>query len=189
MEFENEVWKDIEGYGGRYQVSDCGRIWNVATQKLMKPQLKKSGYYSINLMKTNKKIVTERVHRLVALYFCEKPYGCNVVNHIDLNKLNNNASNLEWTTVSGNTKHCYEHNEAFRRQLQENSIKGAKKAVLTLEVKDKNGFLIGVFHGYNEAAEALGLNEKTIRNIRAKKFTTNRSGYTVTAVAKGGDAI
>ena len=60
MDFENEVWKTIEGYGGRYQISNYGRIWNTATQKLMKPQLKKSGYYNINLIKPNKKVVTER---------------------------------------------------------------------------------------------------------------------------------
>lgn len=45
MDFENELWKEIEGYGGRYQVSNCGRIWNVATQSMMKPQLKKTGYW------------------------------------------------------------------------------------------------------------------------------------------------
>lgn len=63
------------------------------------------------------------------------------------------------------------------------------KVVLTLEVRDKDGFLIGVFKGYHEAAEALGINEKTVRNIRAKKFATSRSGYTITAVEKGGVAV
>lgn len=189
MDFENESWKDIKGYGGRYQISDKGRIWNVATQQIMKQQLKKTGYYSINLMNPNKKMVTERVHRLVALHFCEKPEGCNVVNHLDSNKINNCAENLEWTTVSGNTKHCFEHNEKFRKQVLENSIKGANKIVLTLEVKDKNGFFVGFFRGYHEAAAALGINEKTVRNITSGKFQTNRKGYTITAVAKGGDAL
>lgn len=188
MDFENESWKEIEGYGGRYQISNCGRVWNVATQSMMKLQMKKTGYYSVNLMKPNKKIVTERVHRLVALYFCDKPEGCNVVNHIDSNKINNNAENLEWTTVSGNTKHCYEHNERFRQQVHDNSIKGANKTILTLEVKDKGGFLVGIFKGYQNAAEALGLDEKTIRNITLGKFKSNRKGYTITAIAKGGDA-
>lgn len=189
MDFENELWKEIEGYGGRYQVSNCGRIWNVATQSMMKPQLKKTGYYNINLMKPNKKIVTERVHRIVALYFCEKPDGCNVVNHIDSNKTNNHASNLEWTTVSGNTKHCVENNSDFRKLLHNNSIKGANKVVLTLEVRDKDGFLLGVFRGYQAAAEALGINEKTVRNIRLNKFSTNRHGFQITAIEKGGEAV
>ena len=189
MDFENELWKEIEGYGGRYQVSNYGRIWNVATQSMMKPQMKKTGYYSINLMKPNKKIVTERVHRLVALYFCKKHEGCNVVNHIDSDKTNNHASNLEWTTISGNTKHCFENNPVFRKQVFDNSIKAANKVVLTLEVRDRDGFLIGVFRGYQEAAKALGKDEKTVRNIRANKFATSRSGYTITAVEKGGVAI
>lgn len=59
MDFENELWKEIEGYGRRYQVSNCGRIWNVATQSMMKPQLKKTGYLCLNLMKPNKKLVSE----------------------------------------------------------------------------------------------------------------------------------
>lgn len=188
MDFENESWKEIEGYGGRYQISNCGRIWNVATQQFMKPQLKKTGYYSINLMKPNKKIVSERIHRLVALYFCEKPEGCTVVNHLDSDKTNNKASNLEWTTISGNTKHCFDNNEAFRKQVLENSIKGANKTVLTLEIRDKGGFLIGIFQGYQKAAEVLGINEKTVRNIALGKFKTNRNGYTVKVISKGGDA-
>lgn len=189
MDFENESWKEIEGYGGRYQISNCGRVWNVATQRMMKPQLKKTGYYSINLMKPNKKLVSERVHRLVALYFCEKPDGCNVVNHIDMNKTNNRAENLEWTTVSGNTKHCFDHNEEFRNQVLRNSKIAASKTVLTLEVRDKGGFLIGVFRGYQEAAHILGINEKTVRNIASGKFETNRKGYSIVAVARGGDAL
>ena len=189
MEFGNESWKEIEGYDGRYQISNCGRVWNVATQRMMKPQLKKTGYLQVNLLKPNKKTVSERVHRLVALHFCHKPEGCNVVNHLDCNKTNNHFSNLEWTTVSGNTKHCFEHNEAFRKQVHDNSIKAASKTILTLEVKDKDGFLVGIFNGYQEAANILGINEKTVRNIAQGKFETNRKGYMITAIAKGGVAI
>lgn len=189
MDFENESWKEIEGYGGRYQISNYGKVWNVAEQKLMKPQMKKTGYYSINLMKPNKKVVTERIHRLVALYFCHKPEGCNVVNHLDSNKINNYAGNLEWTTVSGNTKHCYEHNATFRQQVHDNSIKAASKTILTLEVRDRNGFLVGIYKGYHETAKLLGIDEKTVRNIALGKFKTNRKGFTIKAIAKGGDAL
>lgn len=189
MDFENESWKDIEGYGGRYQISDYGRVWNVTTQKMMKPQLKKTGYLNVNLLKPNKKVVTERIHRLVAIHFCKKPDGCNVVNHLDSNKTNNCATNLEWTTVSGNTKHCFLNNASFRQQVMDNSKKGAMKTVLTLEVRDRDGFLIGFFKGYHKAAEILGINEKTVRNIAFGKFKTNRKGYSITAVAKGGDAL
>ena len=189
MDFEKEVWKDIEGYDGRYQISNYGRVWNTVTQSYMKPQLKKTGYYNINLMRANKKIVTERIHRLVALYFCHKAEGCNVVNHLDSNKTNNYYKNLEWTTISGNTKHCYENNEQFRRQLHEISKIGAEKKVLILKVEDTNGKCIGIFRGIQSAAVALGINEKTVRNIKDGKFKSNRYGYLITAVEKGGDAV
>ena len=82
---------------------------------------------------------------------------------------------------------CY--NEEFKRQVLENSKIGASKTILTLEVKDIDGLVIGVFQGYEEAANVLGLHEKTIRNIASRKFKTSRSGYTVTAIAKAGVAI
>jgi len=189
MEFANEYWKEIAGYSGRYQVSNYGRIRNTVTNKYMKPQIKKTGYYQINLMKENKEIITERVHRIVALYFCPKKEGCNVVNHIDSNKANNYYKNLEWTTISGNTKHCFEHNEKFKNQVLNNSKKGSAKRIYTVQVFNLNNKCIGIFNGYKEAAKALGVNEKTVRNIIQNKFHTNRNGYTINVIAKGGDAI
>ena len=50
-------------------------------------------------------------------------------------------------------------------------------------------WLIGAFRGYKKAAEALGIGEKTVRNIRMNKFPTNRHGLTITAVEKGGVAV
>ena len=154
----------------------------------MKPQLKKTGYYNVNLMRPDKRITTERVHRLVALYFCKKEKGCNVVNHLDSNKQNNHYSNLEWTTVSGNTKHCYRNNPAFRQQVRENSRKGASKRIMILKVTNDEGKTVGIFKGIKEAARVLGINEKTIRNIKDGKFATNRFHISIETVAQGGDA-
>lgn len=189
MDFVNESWKEIEGYAGRYQVSNYGRIWNTVTCKYMALTKKKTGYLNVCLVKPNKKQVTERVHRLVALAFCEKPNGCNVVNHIDSDKANNYYKNLEWTTISGNTKHCYENNESFRQQVNNNSKKGVERIILTLEVRDKDGFFIGKFKGYKQVSEILGINEKTVRNIVSKRFNSNRSGYEIKIVERGGDAV
>ena len=49
------------------------------------------------------------MHRLIAITFLKQPKGCDIVNHKDGNKLNNNLSNLEWTTRGGNAQH-YEKN-------------------------------------------------------------------------------
>lgn len=101
----NEVWKDVKGYEGRYQVSNLG---NVKTLDFMgrgiEINLKKSispqGY---EVAKVGDKI--QLVHRLVAEAFIENPYNYPIVNHIDENKTNNVASNLEWCTHSYNL--CY----------------------------------------------------------------------------------
>ena len=79
--------------------------------------------------------------------------------------------------------------ETRKIDVLDNSIKASQQTILTLEVKDKDGFSIGIFKGYKEAAMILGLNEKTIRNIAHGKFKSNRKGYTITAVAKGGVAL
>ena len=64
-----------------------------------------------------------------------------------------------------------------------------KYKTLLLEVWTLSGDFVGQFHGYKEAAEALGINEKTVRNIRFKKFKTNRNGYVITATEKGGETL
>lgn len=67
----------------------------------LKPKLNNSGYYQVDLSKNGKK-KRYLVHRLVALHFICNPRLLNVVNHIDNNKLNNKASNLEWCTQKEN---------------------------------------------------------------------------------------
>ena len=109
------------------------------------------------------------------------------MNHLDSNKTNNRAENLEWTTVSGNTKHCYDNNPLFRAQVHQNSKIASDKRRLKLEVFNKEGKVIGIFDGIKKAAEALGINEKTVRNIKDKRFSSNRLGLIIT-VCEGGDA-
>lgn len=188
MDYKNEVWKDIPGYNGMYQVSDHGRVWSGYKQRMFKQQVKRDGYLCVTLMKPNKRPITERVHRLVALCFCIKPEGCNIVNHLDMNIHNNHYGNLEWTTVKGNTKHAYENSQRFKETTAIASILGAEKTVLVLEVR-KDRELIGTFKGIKEAANVLGINEKTVRNIKDNKFTSNRSGYEIKAISRGGVPI
>ena len=96
-------------------MSNQGKVFSIRSNIILKPKINKDGYYEVNLYKGKNNHRT--VHRLVALHFVEMKEGCNVVNHLDSNKLNNNSNNLEWTTVSGNTKHCFQNNEKFRKQV------------------------------------------------------------------------
>lgn len=94
----NEIWKDIEGYEGLYQVSNFGRIKSFKSfkSKILKPSLQSAKYLQITLCKNEKKSVL--MHRLVAKAFIVNPNNLPWVNHIDGNKLNNNVDNLEWNT-------------------------------------------------------------------------------------------
>ena len=101
-----EIWKDIKGYEGIYQISNLGQVkslHNKLGQKelIMKQNLKRNGYYQIRL-KNNGKQKDYIVHRLVAQAFIDNPMKLPCINHIDENKTNNNVENLEWCTVEYN---------------------------------------------------------------------------------------
>lgn len=108
-----EIWKDIKGYEGYYQVSNLGNVRSldrfdgVHDRKgtKIKPNLKQNGYLQVGLRKHNKR-KWFGVHRLVATYFLRNPNNKPQVNHIDCNKQNNNVSNLEWVTGKENQEHA-----------------------------------------------------------------------------------
>ena len=104
-----EIWKDIKKYEGIYQISNLGRVKSLSRQKkhsyngvallkekILKPQ-KANGYYFVRLCKDS---ISKQylVHRLVASHFLNNPNNYNEINHIDEDKTNNNAINLEWCT-------------------------------------------------------------------------------------------
>lgn len=97
-----EIWKDIKGFKGLYKVSNLGNVYSFKIEKKMKLHIPEKGYQTVNLFK-NKKYKSFKVHRLVAQAFIPNPENKPQVNHIDHNRLNNVASNLEWCTAKENT--------------------------------------------------------------------------------------
>lgn len=96
----NEIWVDIKGFEGLYQISNLGRVKSVTRNLIRKIQVNKKhiyGYCEITLSKNNKDF-RYKIHHLVAEHFIPNPYNKPQVNHIDGNKLNNTVSNLEWVT-------------------------------------------------------------------------------------------
>ena len=104
---EDELWKDIQGYDGDYQISNYGRVKSLKRKNplILSPILGRTeDYYSIGLTKNGNKSHYS-IDRLVAEAFIPNPNNYPEVNHIDENTKNNNANNLEWVTHSQNIKH------------------------------------------------------------------------------------
>lgn len=103
-----EVWKDIVGLEGHYQVSSNARVRNKKTGRILKTQVSKGtqGYeqvrFSVDKVKT-----TMKVHRIVAVAFVENPLNLPCVNHINSVRDDNRIENLEWCTQKHNVQHSY----------------------------------------------------------------------------------
>jgi hypothetical protein len=93
--------KDVEGYEGRYKITDDGRVYSCISQKWLKPFVMRDGYLGVCLHKDGKQ-KTLKVHRLVAVAFVKNPHRKNVVNHLNEDKTDNRAENIEWSTVREN---------------------------------------------------------------------------------------
>lgn len=153
-----EVWKDIKGYEGLYQVSNLGRIRNfdkyihtklinneivLKKRKIMKQSITWDGYLRVTLTK-NKKHKSIKVHRLVAEAFIPNYNEYPQVNHKDENKLNNCVNNLEWCSNE------YNYNYGTRKQRASQS----KKKMI--RQYDKNNNLIKEWKGIVDIEKELG---------------------------------
>lgn len=100
---DGEVWRDIPGHGGLFQVSNLGRLRAVRV-KILKPYKTRTGYLIGVLCNGNRK-TRQGVHRFVAQAFLPNPEGKEQVNHINGNKEDNRVENLEWATCQENNLH------------------------------------------------------------------------------------
>lgn len=116
-----EIWKDVTGYEGYYQVSNLGKVRSVDREFVnsigrhcmlkgmpITPRIEK-GYYRLGLKK-HQEMKMFNVHRLVALAFIPNPNNYNTVNHINGNKTDNRVENLEWCSIKQNIAHAFQNN-------------------------------------------------------------------------------
>ena len=105
-----EIWKDVKGYEGLYQVSNLGRVksfrhWqrdSKSNERILHPSITNNGYGNVTLYRSSSDRRKFLVHRLVAEAFVDNPNNYEAINHIAEDKLNNRSDNLEWCTLSYN---------------------------------------------------------------------------------------
>lgn len=175
QDMENEIWKDVKGYEGLYQISNIGRVKSIRPLKpsndntdrqndhiltLVKPG--RARYFYVCLSKDGKSS-TERVHRLVAKPFIPNPYNLPCVNHKDENPLNNRVHNLEWCTQLYNTRYGTAKKKCSR--AWDEQINGKSRAVYAYT---KSGELVGRFDSVWDAVEILKIGGKSPRGVRCR---------------------
>lgn len=163
-----EIWKDIKGYEGKYQVSNLGRVKSLNAyghnlEKIMNCPKHHSGYL-ITIFKVNNKNKTFNVHRLVAETFIPNPDKLPQVNHKDENKLNNCVDNLEWCTRQYNCNYGTRNDRISKN--------GSK----TVNQYDLNGKFIKTWKSITEISKTLNINTGNLSMACNGKYKTTH-GY------------
>ena len=154
-----EIWKDVAGYEGLYQVSNMGRVksfcqstkFHKQKEFILKPSLINSGYEVVTLYSKEKRKKFQ-IHRLVATAFIPNPNNLPCVNHKDENKVNNCVSNLEWCTYQ------YNNNYGTAR------IRTAETKATPIVQKTLDGKLLATYQSATIASQLLNIDYANLAN-------------------------
>lgn len=166
---KDEIWEDIIGYEGMYQVSNIGNIKSIRRMdsqgnwirgRILKPQKCTNEYLMVSLCKNG--IAKQKlIHILVATYHVPNPHNLPEVNHKKGIKIDNRASELEWSSHSNNIKHSYYvlNRKKSRAQLGRNgALHHGSKPVRCVETGV-------VYESLHIAAQAIGGNQSNIGKV------------------------
>ena len=188
-----EIWKDVVGYEGLYEVSNLGRIRSLdrvvahhtagtAVRKGKMRCLSFDGNYLNVSLSRDGKTVTRRVHRVVAEAFIPNPNNYSDVDHIDCNKLNNHIDNLRWCTSADNTKYAWEngliHQVPYRERpldVQEKQAAANRRAVIRSDGK--------WYKSTTDAAKDLGVSRGAVSHV-LRGLNETCQGYSFTYAEK-----
>ena len=161
-----EVWRDVKGYEGLYQVSNMGRVKSlerkdrfgrVIKERILEPAVTHNGYLRVGLHVDGKRKML-RVHRLVCEAFHENPDNKSEVNHVNENKTDNRACNLEWSTRTENCNHG---------SRNERVAKALSKPIGQFSL---DGKLIKVWQSACEARRQTGFDQGYVGAVARGKF-------------------
>lgn len=165
-----ELWKDIYGFEGLYQISNLGRVKSFPRNKtkggIMQQMKDKYGYLIISLCKDGK-TKNYKIHRLVALHFIPNENLFKTqINHKDENKENNNVDNLEWCTPEYNNNYGTHNERVAKSHINHQNM---SKQV---NQYDLAGNFIKTFPSTHEIQRELGFNRGNISQCCNGKLKT-----------------
>lgn len=156
-----EVWKTINDYDGRYEVSNLGNVRSINYKNTgkavnLKPATDTKGYLRVGFCR-GLKVETKKVHRLVAELFIPNPLNLPQVNHINGNKKDNTVSNLEWCSNEQNNEH---RAKVLKNKMSKDSCRNIAKG------HGQSPFMCietgKIYHTYNECMEDMGFKSNHI---------------------------
>lgn len=174
-----EEWRDIEGYEGKYMVSNMGKVKSLdyhrtGKEKILRPGKDRYGYLYVILWKNNKQKIF-LVHRLVAYAFIDNPENKKQIDHINTIRYDNRVDNLHWVTHKENM-----NNPISRKRFLDNSpiVKLGKehtrsKAVYQYSLEGK---LIRMWYCIRDVERELGFDHASISKCCLNKQKTSQ-GY------------
>jgi hypothetical protein len=172
---QEEIWKDVPGYEGMYQVSNLGRVKSLkriversswrktlgVREKILYTYQNKKGYLSTGLSKNNKKRVC-LVHRLVAIAFIPNPDNKPEVNHKNLIKDCNVVSNLEWCTALENSRHVRSLKEIRPSRYWKGKLGKDHNCSKPVVQISKSGDIVATYGSAKEASRITNINSAHI---------------------------
>lgn len=181
--------KDVQGYEGHYRVDELGNVYSAkrGKAKMLLPFLNSCGYPTVALC-VNGKESYKTVHRLVATAFIPNPDNLPQVNHINGDKTDNRAANLEWVTAGDNQRHAYA--TGLKVPVYQ-SPKTRGRAVIRSDG--------AIFDSIRQAARATGCDHTHVSEIcrgkgpnktaKGYSFAFLEGGASVAKIAKGGGNV